>query len=390
VNVKIWVLFALASFSSVAFSQDTYKLLYRFDPNKGGQPKSPLTIVDSVGFGSGNAGLYKAQASGLKFGIRNPCCTGALTVDRDLNLYGVGTGCGEGSDPYGDLFEVSTTTNPWQQTDLHVFSGTDGWVNCEQQFPPGPVIFDSSGNLWGTTSSGGPNLCSESGTNGCGVIFELINNQGTWTENVIHAFSGPPNDGDLPYSGPTYDPATGSFYGTTQYGGANDLGTIYRLSPDGNGGWTETVLHSFAGNPTDGALPYAGVTLDGQGNLYGTTSSGTVWELSKNGEIILLVEFANDSFPIAPVTFDLQGNLWGTTFEGGLGEGVLYELTPANGGWKYSVFHTFMGGLDDGAAPVAGLTLDRHGNLYGTTEGGGWGWPHNSFGTIYEVMVGKK
>jgi uncharacterized repeat protein (TIGR03803 family) len=210
---------------------------------------------------------------------------------------------------------------------------------------------------------------------------------------VIHAFAGPPTDGSLPAAGLTFNAATGSYYGTTYAGGAYNLGTVYQLAPDGNGGWTEIVLHSFQGGVGDGIGPYAGVTVDSQGNLYGTTGDGgaggygMVWELTNAGQFISLHEFTDGSdggIPVGSLTFDLQGNLWGTTFKGG-NFGVLFELTPSRPvGWQFSVFHSFMGGMHDGANPSAGLTLDGSGNLYGTTEGGGF-----LGGTIYEVVAGK-
>jgi uncharacterized repeat protein (TIGR03803 family) len=378
--------------STFSFAQDTYKLVYRFNSKTQGQsPTSPLTIVGSVGFGDNMAGIYKAQASGVKVGINSVHPTAGLAVDASQNVYGVDNGTSGTCLNPGRIFEIATRTKPWRETDLHDFTGPDGYVSCEQ-FMEAPVIIDQSGNIWGTTAWGGSNTCTEDAF-GCGVIFELVNSQGTWTESVIHAFAGPPTDGSLPAAGLTFNAATGSYYGTTYAGGAYNLGTVYQLAPDGNGGWTEIVLHSFQGGVGDGIGPYAGVTVDSQGNLYGTTGDGgaggygMVWELTNAGQFISLHEFTDGSdggIPVGSLTFDLQGNLWGTTFKGG-NFGVLFELTPSRPvGWQFSVFHSFMGGMHDGANPSAGLTLDGSGNLYGTTEGGGF-----LGGTIYEVVAGK-
>src|ERR1017187_8224217 len=134
-------------------------------------------------------------------------------------------------------------------------------------------------------------------------------------------------DGLIPYGGLIFD-AAGNLYGTTGYGGTNDLGTVFELTPAAGGTWTEQVLHSF-GSGTDGAYPYAGLIFDGAGNLYGTTSGG------------------------------------------GTAHGTLFELTPAGGGtWTEQVLHNFGNGTD-GAEPLASLIFDGAGNLYGTTSYGG-------------------
>jgi len=160
--------------------------------------------------------------------------------------------------------------------------------------PLAGLISDAAGNLYGTTPSGGSiSNCST----GCGTVFELTPGAGgTWTETVLYSFC-PANgcsDGAYPESGNLVFDAVGNLYGTTAFGGAyqsacggHDCGTVFELSPDGGGKWTETVLHSF-GNGTDGREPLASLIFDAAGNLYGTTAfggadaGGTVFELSEN------------------------------------------------------------------------------------------------------------
>jgi uncharacterized repeat protein (TIGR03803 family) len=184
----------------------------------------------------------------------------------------------------------------------------------------------------------------------------------------------------------------GNLYGTTFYGGAYGVGSVFRLKRASGGGWKERVLYSFcsAGFPLckDGLRPYAGVVFDQSGSLYGTTTQGggntcgettcgTVFKLTltRSGHWKHTVLYAfpnpgNGSFPTGGVIIDKAGNLYGATVAGGIGGcsggcGVAYQLTPgANGNWKYTVLHKFTGG--DGAQPLGGLILDENGNLYGT------------------------
>jgi len=222
---------------------------------------------------------------------------------------------------------------------------------------------------------------------------------GAWTETVLHAFTGPP-DGGIPQGAPIMD-AQGNLYGTTAAGGsgscAGGCGAVFELTPSQSGSsWTETVLHSFAG--ADGAQPYNGLVADAQGNLYGTTQlggaygGGTVFELTPENGVwteILLYSFtggADGGHPISQLVFDNAGNLYGTTYAGGSGlrggRGVVFELTPSQGGssWTETVLHRFAG-KPDGAHSASGLVFDTEGNLYGTTGEGGL----RNRGVVFEV-----
>jgi hypothetical protein len=262
---------------------------------------------------------------------------------------------------------------------LHSFGNGSGGV-----WPYGNLISDPAGNLYGTTY----------GINGAvGAVFELTpNSNGTWTETVLHTFTGP--DGKAPFAGLIFDDA-GNLYGTTAWGGVScalgECGLVFKLTPNSNGTWTETVLHYFTGGD-DGGEPYAGLISDAAGNLYGTTyygggsgcggtGCGTVFKLSPNSDstwtesvIYSFTGNADGGLPIAGLILDKAGNLYGTTvFAGDVAGaccGVVFELTPnSNGTWTETVLHTFM--WFDGRDPWTGVILDKAGNLYGTTRSGG-------------------
>jgi len=267
--------------------------------------------------------------------------------------------------------------------------------------PAAALIFDSSGNLYGTTVAGGSDTT--------GTAFQLVpSSDGTWTENVLHSFSHTSNDGWQPEAGLALD-KDGNLYGTTLYGGAyctdqGGCGSVFELSPGSNGTWTEKLLHSFCARSrcADGNFPYGGVILDAAGNLYGTTSSGgehnggTVFAMthSKKGwtENVLysFAAFRGDgSQPRAELIFDRSGNLYGTTYAGGASHyGTVFELTPgAKGTWKESVLYSFTGSGADGANPWSALVMDAAGDLYGTTLFGGCS--DYGCGTVFEMVMRK-
>jgi uncharacterized repeat protein (TIGR03803 family) len=251
-----------------------------------------------------------------------------VIFDSSGNLYGTtfqGGGCG--GSVCGTVFELTPNTDgTWTETVLYHFTGGSDGAG-----PVAGLIFDTAGNLFGTTSAGGCN------GNSCGTVFELTpNKDGTWAERVLHAFCSTANcsDGNSPRAGLVLDQA-GNLYGMTPFGGSFGNGVVFKLTPHSDGSWTETVLHNFTGG-SDGAGPVAGLTLDGSGNLYGTTSGG--------------------------------GNL---SFCNGGGCGVVFKLTAnGDGSWKEKVIHKFTG-IKDGIAPQSDLIFDAAGNIYGTTGLGG-------------------
>jgi hypothetical protein len=227
----------------------------------------------------------------------------------------------------------------------------------------GNLIFDTEGNIYGTTEYGGPSCV---GDNPCGVVYELIRSAGSWTEKALYSFTGG-SDGNLPLSGVIFDPQ-GNLYGETEYGGLGGEGNAYELTPSPSG-WIENTIYSF------GPYPSGGLTIDRQGNLYGTVCcDGGVFELSSfNGNWVLnvLYYFGGSGYlvPEGPLVMDAAGTFYGTTYNGGTGGGNVFKLTPTNDGWIYTDLHDFNG--PDGASPYSGVTLDANGNIYGTTAFGG-------------------
>jgi uncharacterized repeat protein (TIGR03803 family) len=220
--------------------------------------------------------------------------------------------------------------------------------------PYGTLAIDSLGNLYGTTYSGGQfNL---------GTVFEYST---AGKQSVWYSFQGGTTDGSLPTEGVTLDSA-GNLYGTTYTGGTDNLGVVYKVTAAGQ----ETILHCFAGG-TDGSGPQAGVAIDAQGNVYGTTynggayNAGVVYKITASGQESVLYAFtggADGGNPYAAVTLDSAGNLWGTVYNGGAGlAGAIYKISPSG---QETVVYSFTGTC--GGHPQAGLIFDTAGNLYGT------------------------
>jgi len=248
---------------------------------------------------------------------------------------------------------------------LHSFNN-DG---KDRQSPGGGLIFDASGNLYGTTRAGG--------AYGGGAVFKLSPKSGGWAETILHNF-GNGKDGSSPAADLIFDSA-GNLYGTATRGGAANQGTVFQLTPK-SGGWAETILHSFSSNGTDGTEPESTPIIDTSGNLYGMTfgggvgGGGTVFELTPAGGGIwtetILYAFSNKAEPVAGLIFDASGNLYGTTqFGPANGEGAVFELTPAGGGvWTETTLHGFNNVGVGGCNPIDRLIFDGSGNLYGTAR----------------------
>jgi uncharacterized repeat protein (TIGR03803 family) len=230
-------------------------------------------------------------------------------------------------------------------------------------------------------------------------VYELSLSNGSWTETILYSFTGG-EDGSQPESGVVLDQA-GNLYGTTLYGGADARGTVFQLTHS-NSGWTETVLHSFG---SDGSGPYGGLIFDSAGNLYGTTQTadmgqgnGTVFMLSPSGNdwtLTTLYRFPSGfTYPYARLTMDAAGNLYGTTsyyfafdnyIGGQSGAGSVFKLAFAHGSWTYVDLYEFTG-RGDGDGPFGGVALDTNGNLYGTTtSGGGVLYCSGGCGVVWEI-----
>ncbi len=278
----------------------------------------------------------------------------------------------------GTVFSVRPSHNPCESTiclgseiPVYWFGGAK---NANDGYFPNEVMFDSSGNLYGTTLHGGRYQL--------GTAYELTPTQNGWTEVIIDNFSG--NGGpENPSSGLTFD-AAGNLYGTAA-GGA--YGVVYELVRSGQG-WTEKTLYSFQGG-NDGAYPVGGLVFDAAGNAYGTTAGfyqsqpGTVFELSPQSdgswsETVLYVFPGNG--PVADLVKDSAGNLYGTT-PGMPGtnpdhNGMAFKLSQTGGVWNFTQLYEFTGGAD-GAFPGGRVAIDSAGNIYGECVA--------SPGTIWEL-----
>jgi hypothetical protein len=231
---------------------------------------------------------------------------------------------------------------------IYNFHGTDG-------SGPYSLVMDASGNLYGTTLYGG-NTEGICGSTGCGIVFELSTNpDGTWTEKVLHEFCSVGT-----YCSDGHDPdlltldSQGNLYGTTEGGGANYSGVAYQLTPSQGGAWTFNVLYSFCATNlcSDGAGPFGELAIDAAGNLYGTTVGG------------------------------------------GFAGGTVFELSPSHlqrGGWTENVLYYFCargGQCLDGYYPEGGVSFDTFGNLMGTTPTGGQygeGCGRDGCGTVFKL-----
>jgi uncharacterized repeat protein (TIGR03803 family) len=292
-----------------------------------------------------------------------------LVRDSAGNFYG--TTFAGGDFGQGTVYKVSASGGV---TVLHSFKGypTDGAAPQTGS----PLVRDAAGNLYGTTSSGGSGSCEDQQSKivGCGTVF-MVSDSGV--ETVLHSFVGGTTDGRQPLAGLLMGSA-GNLFGTTYYGGAASLGTVFKVTPAG----TETLLYSFLGKP-DGSHPKAGLTWGG-GSLYGTTydggaaNFGTVFQLTVGKETVLhsFTGGKDGAYPSTVLLRDSNGNLYGTTEAGGgstsphcnMGCGIIFELTTSG---QESFLHRFTGYPNDGAYPLGDLLRDGSGNLYGTTWLGG-------------------
>ncbi|MGA8491334.1 MAG: choice-of-anchor tandem repeat GloVer-containing protein [Terriglobales bacterium] len=290
------------------------------------------------------------------------------------------------------------------QTEAVIPAGGSGSENALYSFagggdpklPYAGLIFDKAGNLYGTSEFGG--------TYNQGTVFEITpNSNGSWTESVLYSFTGS-EDGAQPYGSLVFD-SSGNLYGTTNFGGDTNCnlgcGTVFKLSP-GSSGWTESVLYTFTGG-SDGGEPDARVLFDAAGNLYGTTllggsinsactsGCGTIFKLAHGSSgwtesIIYAFQGGTDGLsPYDGLAFDAAGNLYGSTYAGGSGYGVIFKLTPGSSGWAETVLHAFRGGYD-GKSPYGDLILDGSGNLYGTASQGGY----QGYGVVFEMLLNTK
>ena len=343
-------------------------------------------VAGSGGYTGGSCALYgcgtvfrlQNQGSGWLFSTlyifqgRDGHAPEGVVTGPNASLYGTTL---EGGVSQGTLFQLMRPPNVcrsvlcfWHETVLYQFSA----FNNGGQFPRnGNLVFDSAGNIYGTTYAGGAYYS--------GAVYEMTHSGSGWTEEVLYSFGDQGGSGN-PYSGVIFD-QSGNLYGTTTSGSPSQQGMVYQLTHSGSG-WTANVLHNFQCN-LDGCDPVGGLIFDTVGNLYGAIAAdgpnggGTVFQLvaSQGWRFNLLFSFRGPSGtasgPIDSLTMDAAGNLYGTTnAEGVDGEGSVFKLTPSSGGWILTDLHDFTGGTD-GGYPEGGVVLDANGNLYGTTFRGG-------------------
>jgi uncharacterized repeat protein (TIGR03803 family) len=323
----------------------TYNVIYNCsDTGYCGQPIGSL-VMDSSGNLYGSDGGFEqiyelSPGSGgwtawlvYRFnGTYDGDSPGPVILDAQGNLYGANSDGGNG---YGFIFELSPSSGGgWTLTHLHDFAGTDG------SQPFWGLILDSAGNLYGTTPAGGT---STECTGGCGVVFELTNNNGTWTETVLHNFEN--KEGSAPEA-PLLMDSKGNLYGTASTGGPFNYGTAFKMTPK-NGTWVLNGIHSFTCENGDGATPDTALIEDAEGNLYGNTGSGgsnncvdgqpngygAVYELSSQGghwRETILTDFNGGSDGIGgqPLLLGSGNNLYAVATENDLGGGIVYELSP--------------------------------------------------------------
>jgi uncharacterized repeat protein (TIGR03803 family) len=363
---------------SAAQAGPRYKILHLFGHGSDGSGPWGSLVFDAEGNAYGttiNGGTYNF---GTVFEL-TPHSNGhwTETILHDFNCKG-----SEGCTPTADL-AMDTAGNLYGTTTTTTFElspGSGGWSLSVLQNEGGPtgLILDYAGNLYGPLGIG---------EYGQGAISKLVKDQ-NWTEDLLYSFCAKGTrkhdclDGSDPYAGVTWGPK-GSLYGTTVQYVVHGYGVVFQLSPQQHGTWQETVLHSFPAFEGDGQNPYEGVVLDKAGNVYGATSKGG--SSTGCGVIFKLAPQANGKwketilydFPKAAqgcgandLTLDAKGNLWGTAQGGTSGNGVVFELTPQQSGkWKYHVVHRF--NWKDGSLPGSAVTFDKQGNLYGTTIVGG-------------------
>jgi uncharacterized repeat protein (TIGR03803 family) len=398
----------IAIFSLIAalgLHAQTYKVLHSFGAaGDGANPDSPM-VLDQRGNIYGTALTGGPGGSGIVFELspngdgswsesilhsfdtvgENP--EASLALDVQGNLYGATPGFGAGGS-YGTIYELSPSGGgAWTLNTIHSFTnGTDG-------AEPGPVVLGNASQIYGTAANG------ETRHDGFVFSFNRLSVTG-WTELFLHTFTGG-DDGTNPAAPLTLD-AAGNLYGLTSTGGAYGDGTLYKLTPNQHSfGWTKSVLYSF-GDLSETAEPH--LIIDASGNIYGATYEGglygygTVYKLSQNqdgtwSQSVLYnfqgINHGDGESVDGALVLDAAGNIYGTTLQGGsgcngYGCGIIFKLTPSSGGqWTESIVYQFTGG-NDGWQPSGGLIQDRAGNLYGTTNYGGASGNGGSSGVAFE------
>jgi uncharacterized repeat protein (TIGR03803 family) len=400
--LAIAIVFALTAFVAQSVQAQTFTVLHDFTRGKDGASPQVGLSIDGAGnlFGTTNSG--GSAGFGTAFELAPAKKGGGLVLNVLHAFTGGSVGSTDGGGPaarvvfgpngtlYGSttlggnsntgvVYNLGPASRFSKETILYTFTGgNDG------NRPSGDLLFDQTGNIYGTTGRGGATAN--------GVVFELTPSGKGFTEDVLYTFTGG-NDGGTPLSGVISD-AGGNLYGTATAGGAFGFGAVFELTGTGPSR-TEQTLYSFQ-NGSDGNTPSGGLIFDALGNLYGTTSSGgaggggTVFKLTPSGggsfTFTLLFSFTGSGVtsatgPAATLTMDAAGNIYGTTTnDGAFGQGSVFKLTPSGGGYTFTSLHDFTGGTD-GGRPFSNVVFDAAGNLYGTSLQGG----ADAAGVVFEI-----
>ena len=406
-----WVALALMIvFLTLAAHAQTFTVLHSFTGGSdGGHPGAGMNVDQHGAFygttqygGDLNCDNGGVAGCGVLFKFRNsgsgwiltplhsfhdgpdPTYPGEPTIGPNGTLYGM-TFLG-GTDSNGLIYNAGPLPSApvtgiafWSYNPIYQFTGGDDGGSPTRL---APLLFDAAGNIYGAATYGG--------STNSGVVYELTPSRSGWTETTLYSFTGGSDGSHL--RGIIFD-GEGNIYGIAAYGGNQNCGTVYKLTHS-QSGWTESTVHSFQSN-VDGCWP-GPLILDKAGNLYGLTeqngpdnNGGTVWELSpSNGSWTFSVLYAfpaatvGDFGPYAPA-LDAAGNLYGISNWGGYENlGFLFKLAPSNGGWTYTELYDFgtAPGQLDGCVPQGAPVLDADGNIYGVTEFCG----RNDAGTVWE------
>ncbi len=406
-RIRLATIFTVVLLLATGAWAGTEKVLYNFAGGTDGA--SPYDTGVLVRDGAGNfygttyqggscgAGtVFEVARTGEETVLHNFCLGGdggypfgGVILDSSGNVYGTTEGGGPANG--GTVFELKRApSGEWSEIVRHSFNGPEG------KGPFDGLIMDADGNLYGTASEGGSRA-----TFG-GVVFE-ISSSGTYS--VLYNFCSLSNcaDGQLPLGGLSMD-GTGNLYGTTSQGGTSNRGTVFQLSKSG-GGWTETVLHSFAGGRSDGTYPlYASPTLStrqvgrktetvifGVTTYGGARNQGTAFEITESEvtesmtswKFTVLHSFGTRRGGASPygTLVNIRGKLFGTAgFDGTSCCGTVFQLAQEHKTWVETVLYNFMG-TDDGGYPYSGVLADSDGNLYGVADTGGSG----TWGVLYKV-----
>jgi uncharacterized repeat protein (TIGR03803 family) len=395
-----------SAFMAVAVSPataQTFTVLHNFTAGTDGSgPQSGVTfdrggnVYGTTAYGGtangcdGCGAVYKLSHAGQGW-IANPLYnfkgpaqddgvtpTGGVVFGPDGALYG--TTYRGGTNNFGTVFQLRPPANAcksvlcfWNETILHAFGALP-----DSEYPgQGNLVFDTAGNLYGTTIYGG-GFELDCDDQSCGAAYEMSRTNGVWTESVICPLGSCTFPGFWPMAGLTFDTA-GNLYGTV----TNTSGGVFEMLPQDNGSWSSNTLYSFLSQPQYD--PAGGVILDAAGNVYGTTAGGgtgqggTVFELVKSGNTYTFTVLYNFPYsgvqqlpgPQANLTMDSAGNLYGTTLFGGAMDcGRVFKLSPAGGSWNFTSLHDFTC-VADGGKPFSNVAFGPDGNLYGTASTGG-------------------